>query len=384
MASKKLRILRIIARMNVGGPAIQVSTLINGLPLDQFDQRLLIGDCDDEELDYLELNSISIPRIKIKGLGRSINFVSDLRAFLSICREIHKYQPHVIHTHTFKAGLLGRVAAMLVRSRASRVHTFHGHLLYGYVSGAKLKLLVFLEQFLSKRTDVLVSVGEQVKVDLISKSIGVPSQFVTIPPGFEIDGNLLENSHPREHTLRNSEFLCVWVGRMVTIKRPDRLVEIGRLLKSSPNSVRILVAGDGPLRQAIESTVIAESLPITFLGWSKDIHQVIVSADLLLLTSENEGTPVSIIEAQRLGRPVVTTDVGSAKEVILNDESGFALDYSATSFVERIKLLSRDNDLYLKFCESARSFASERFTAKRLVDDHIQIYRKVASLKANF
>lgn len=361
--------------MNVGGPAIQVYTISKGLPEEDFEQILLTGKCEPGELDYLELNDIKLPKLEVPGLGRSINFISDLKALLFIRKQILVFKPDIIHTHTFKAGVLGRITALSIRRKTVKIHTFHGHLLEGYLKSLKLWILLQIERFLAARTDVLISVGNRVMEDLLEQRIGMRNKYRVIPPGFQIDHDLENKARPRSKIERRTEFKCAWIGRLVDIKRPERVLEIARLLKERNSKAGILVVGDGPLRESIENQSKEELLPVTFMGWQSNIHQILTHVDALILTSANEGTPISIIEAQRLGRPVVATNVGSVSEVMIPDESGFILDYDANNFSKKIEMLVEEEDLYLRFAAKAREFASERFSAERLVNDHVELYK---------
>jgi glycosyltransferase involved in cell wall biosynthesis len=366
--------------MNVGGPAIQVCTISKGLPEKDFEQLLLTGKCESDEIDYLELNRIVLPTVEVVGLGRSISFLGDLKALLFLRKQLQGFKPDIIHTHTFKAGALGRIASFAIRPKPLRIHTFHGHLLEGYLKGAKLWILLQIERFLARKTHLLVSVGRKVMDDLITHGVGKTAQFRIIPPGFPIDRSLEKKALPRSLSERNSEFRFVWVGRFVDIKRPERIVEIARLLKEKVSPIRILMVGDGHLRKDLESQCIRERLPVTFMGWQSDIHKILAGVDALILTSANEGTPISIIEAQRLGKPVVATDVGSVSEVMVQNESGFVLDYSVNGFVEKLELLARNNNLYLQFSDKAKKFSFERFSAERLVNDHVKLYQELINI----
>lgn len=309
------------------------------------------------------------------GLGRAINVLADLKALLFIRKQLVSFAPDILHTHTFKAGALGRIASFTIKKKIHTVHTFHGHLLEGYFKGVKYRTLLLLERFLAKKTSVLVSVGEKVMNDLITHKIGRRAQYRIIPPGFAINRDLEKLAVPRENRERDSEFTCLWVGRLVDIKRPDRVLEIARVFKKRGSHIKFLIVGDGPLRQHLENKSQLESLPITFLGWRKDVFELLVHADLLLLTSTNEGTPISIIEAQRMSRPVVSTDVGSVSEVMIHGESGFVMNYSTEDFVEKIQLLAENHNLYSQFSENAKRYSSERFSSERLVNDHIKVYK---------
>jgi len=371
---EKIRILRIIARMNIGGPAVQVTTLSRGFSDSLFEELLVTGNCEEGEQDYLELNGIDLPHIRIPGLGRSIDILDDIRAFKHIKKIIHDFQPQIVHTHTFKAGLLGRLASLLSRQKHFRIHTFHGHLLFGYLSNVKLRILIAVERYLAKRSDKLVSVGESVAKDLIAQKIGSWDKFVVIPPGFPIPEQIQSNSQIRPKQLRSDAFICAWIGRLVEVKSPDRIIEIAKEVKLRGLNIRFIVIGDGPLRSRTEEDSIAENLPITFLGWQKDVVKLLLGADALILTSLNEGTPISIVEAQRLGRPVVATNVGSVSEVIINGKSGFAIEFHTKDFVDRLELLSNNAIIYEQFSDAARAFAETRFSEDRLVADHKNLY----------
>lgn len=361
--------------MNVGGPAIQVHTISLGIQKTEFDQLLLVGKCQPGEIDYLELTGLSISKTDVLALGRSINVLADLKALLFIRKQLVAFAPDILHTHTFKAGLLGRIASFTVRKRILTVHTFHGHLLEGYFEGVKYRILVLLERFLAKRTNLLVSVGEKVMNDLVTQKIGQRPQYRIIPPGFAIDREMEKQGVLSVNRERHSEFTCLWVGRLVEIKRPDRVLEIATALKKRGSTIRFLIAGDGPLRKQLESQSMLESLPIIFLGWQKNIFELLTQVDLLLLTSANEGTPISIIEAQRMARPVISTNVGSVSEVMIHGETGFTMNYNIEDFVEKIELLSANYDLYSQFSENARRYSSERFSSDRLVSDYVRVYR---------
>jgi len=373
---EKLRVLRLIARMNVGGPAIQVTTLMNYLSKEDVKQVLITGNCEPGEADYLELNKIDLERVTISSFKRSLGLINDLIAFFKIRAHIKCFQPDIVHTHTFKAGLLGRLASLTVKRRPDLVHTFHGHLLDGYLGGVKLFVLKKIERQLASKTKILVSVGERVMKELLAAGIGSSDKFEVVPPGFPmpwIEESLMQNR------IRFDKFVCVWIGRLVDVKAPGRILEIARSLSQSNPKIEFLVIGDGPLRGQMQTQSELESLPIRFLGWRTDIQQVLIDANLLILTSLNEGTPISIIEAQRMGRPVISTDVGSVVEVIDNGGSGYALQYSADVFAELILEFSNNQDKLTEFSGKAIRFSGEKFSPERLANDYLRIYKSLVS-----
>jgi len=380
MVSKtKMRVLRIISRMNVGGPAIQITGLMNNLPKAEFEQVLLYGYCSPHELDYLDEHSISVECIRLEGFGRSINLLSDFKVFLKIREFIRAFEPDIIHTHTAKAGFLGRIAAILSFRRQLRVHTYHGHLLHGYFGGFKARLVILIERFLARFTDSLVTVGSQVREDLLAAKIGNFDQYRVIGPGLEIGVLPDRISSLNSFNLPKDKFIVTWIGRAVPVKAPHRILEIATECELRGLRVQFVIVGEGPLLSDLKSLAKEKELPITFLGWQSDIEQILSFSDLVLLTSENEGTPVALIQAQMAGVPVLTTDVGSASEVLKNNQSGFCLKYSVRDFADKIELLAKNSELKISFGATGKHIACENFSLSRLVSDHSVLYRNLIS-----
>ena len=185
MAKQPVRVVQIIARMNVGGPAVIVADLMRSLDKSAVEQTLITGYCDENEADYLETVATDVKATRIAGLGRSVSLVADVRAFFALVGMLRELRPDIVHTHTAKAGVLGRLASMLAGRKVKRVHTFHGHLLHGYFSGWKVRLVIAIEKFLAKRTDVLLAVGNKVKDDLLAAGIGKTDQYKVFFPGLK-------------------------------------------------------------------------------------------------------------------------------------------------------------------------------------------------------
>jgi len=376
---EKIRVLRLIARMNVGGPAIQITGLMSNLPVEEFEQKLVSGFCDKNEIDYLEVNELKVTRTKVEGFGRSVNLFSDLKVLLEIRREIKSFNPDIVHTHTAKAGFLGRIASLLTFKRQIRVHTFHGHLLHGYFGKLKTSLVILAERLLARFTDKLVAVGSQVRDELLAAKIGSFEKYKVIGPGLQM-GKLPERiSSLKSFGLLGDKFIVTWIGRAVPVKAPHRILEIAKECRLRGLRVQFIVVGDGSLFSALKRLVKEEDLPISFLGWQSCIEKILSFSDLVLLTSENEGTPVSLIQAQMAGVPVLTTDVGSAAEVLKNNQSGFCLKYSAKDFADKIELLYKNDGMRLSFGAAGESNARNSFSLSRLVFDHAELYRDLIS-----
>ena len=376
---EKIRVLRLIARMNVGGPAIQITGLISNLPVEEFEQKLVTGFCDKNEIDYLEVNELNVTRIKVEGFGRSVNLFSDLKVLLAVRREIKAFNPDIIHTHTAKAGFLGRIASLLTFKRQIRVHTFHGHLLHGYFGKFKTSLVILAERILARFTDKLVAVGSQVRDELLAVKIGSFEKFKIIGPGLEIRKLPERVSSLKSFGLVEDKFFVTWIGRAVPVKAPHRILEIAKECRLRGLRVEFIVVGDGSLLSALKSQAREEDLPISFLGWQSYVEKILSFSDLVLLTSENEGTPVALIQAQMAGVPVLTTDVGSAAEVLKNNQSGFCLEYSVKDFADKIELLAGDLGMKASFGAIGKVFALDNFSVNRLVSDHAELYRELIS-----
>jgi len=369
-----IRILRIIARMNVGGPALQIFGLSTHLNKKKFEQLLLTGFCDHEEIDFLTTHEIQVPVIMVPGLGRKLKLISDLCAFFQVWQVMRQFRPHVVHTHTAKGGVLGRTASILSFQNHKRVHTFHGHLLYGYFSKFGTQIVILIEKLLAKQTHILISVGSQVKKDLLNVKIGNLSKFRVVPPGLEINLTKSKMQSRTELDLDQNAVYFSWIGRVVPIKDPLRLIRIAEITKRSKLPIRFCVAGDGPLLPEISQLAQNRQLPIDFLGWQPDIERVLAASDAVILTSINEGTPLSLIQAQMAGKPIISTAVGSVLEIVDNNKTGFVGDFDDDEFASCILKLSEDSTLRVRMGNLGREFALKRFSVERLALDHEKIY----------
>jgi glycosyltransferase involved in cell wall biosynthesis len=369
--------MRIIARMNVGGPAVQVSGLMRGFNDALFKQELVTGFCADDEADYLEKVATDVKAVRIDGLGRSIKPRADLTALFAIIKEIRRFKPDVIHTHTAKAGVVGRVASILSGHQSIRVHTFHGHLLNGYFSTGKTKLVVLVEKFLALYTDQLLAVGAKVKDDLLAAGIGNQSKFGVMPPGLQLAKVPSRSSARKELGLNDDALYCAFIGRITQIKRPDRFLDVVAEIKSRGIDLYFIVAGAGELLQYCQDRAESENLPVTFLGWREDIEVVLAAADFVLLTSDNEGTPLSLIQAGMVGIPVVATNVGSTNEIVVNGETGLLTDLSVKELSDAVAKVATDSALGAKMGAAGKEYTLARYGVSRLVKDHQDLYLKL-------
>ena len=377
-----IRVMRIIARMNVGGPAVQVSGLMRGFNSDQFDHRLYTGYCAEDEADYLDTVATDVKAVRIQGFGRRVSLGGDLKAFISLVKEIRDFKPHVIHTHTAKAGFLGRIASIISLRPSIRVHTFHGHLLNGYFGSFKRLLVVIAEKFLGFFTHELLAVGDKVRQDLLNAGIGTKDKFGLMPPGLAI-GVLPDRQDSRNAlTLPANSLHCAFIGRVTQIKRPDRFLDIVSEIKKRGVILDFFIAGDGELLEMCRERIKREDLPVTILGWQSDIERVLSSADMVVLTSDNEGTPLSLIQAGMAGLPVVTTKVGSVPEVVLDGVTGIVTGLDVQEIADALEKLANDKALRAKLGAAAQEFTLSNFGVKRLVHDHEELYKKLLTSRA--
>ena len=378
-SEKPIRVMRIIARMNVGGPAVQISGLMRGINGSEFEHRLYTGFCAVDEADYLDSIATDVKAIRIEGLGRRISFGGDVKAFLSLVKAIRDFKPDIIHTHTAKAGFLGRIASLVSFQKSIRVHTFHGHLLNGYFGSFKRLLVVIAERFLATLTQQLLAVGDKVREDLLEAGIGKRDKFGLMPPGLEI-GTLPPKREAKEfYALDKDRLQCAFIGRVTQIKRPDRFLDVVSEIKKREVNLDFFIAGDGELLEVCRKRIVAEELPVVVLGWQSNIERLLSAADIVLLTSDNEGTPLSLIQAGMAGLPVVTTNVGSIPEVVLNNQTGIITELDVRQIADALENLVKNHALRAQLGATAKEFTLANFGVQRLVHDHEELYKRLMS-----
>jgi glycosyltransferase involved in cell wall biosynthesis len=357
------RILHLIARMNMGGTATYIANLLEGMRDGPFENLLVIGNVPPGEVEDPVVGGLGVRRIA--ELSREIS-LSDLAARKKFKEIVSEFKPDLIHSHTFKAGVIARS----VDFDGPRVHSFHGHHLYDPEFGAlKVGLLNFIERRLVGRTGRFVSVGERVRDELVGVGIGTPEKYRSIAPGIEP----IELSDRREvlsrFGLATDRPVIVWLGRFTQVKRPDRVAELARELPQ----YQFVMAGGGDL----EGSIRALNLPNLFcVGWQKK-EDMWAIADVGLCTSDSEGMPLALIEAQMAGVPVVSTDVGSVSEIVADGVTGRLVPRSgvgmADAVIEVVKALEVDNSMKVRSRERAERF----FSVKTMVDAHEKLYREL-------
>jgi len=379
-----LRVMQVIARMNVGGPAALLVELARGLDSQHFSVLLATGECGPGEEDFLLTQAPEVAALRIPHLGRKLRPWGDLVALFALIRAIREFQPHVVHTHTAKAGVLGRLAVKLSGSRAKVVHTYHGHLLYGYFRPWFTRIVVQIERALARISDVLLAVGQQVKVDLLLAGVGRHTDFRVINPGVAVNPPPTKTRARADLGINADDAVIGVVGRITAIKRPDRVLDVIAQLGPQFPDACVIMAGSGDLAAQIEQDVATRSLPVRMLGWRDDVERVLAACDLVLLTSDNEGTPLSLIQAALLGVPAVAVRVGSVPEVVLDRETGIVVDPSAddtTEIAAAVGGLLSEPRMRVSLGAAARQYAQEHFSVAQYVAKHAELYAELSARK---
>jgi glycosyltransferase involved in cell wall biosynthesis len=291
--------------------------------------------------------------------------------------EMRRFRPHIVHTHTAKAGTLGRAAAILARAPV-RIHTFHGHLLHGYFAPRTARLVAAAESVLARHTDRLVTVGAQVRDDLLGAGIGTLAQYTVVPPGARVGPLPGREAARHKLGLPQAGPVVAYVGRLTRIKRPDRMIAVAREVLQAVPDATFVVCGDGDLASEVSRAQAELGQSLRQLGWRADVETVYAAADLILLTSDNEGMPVSLIEAGLAGLPAVATSVGSVAEVVEDGCTGLLAPRDAGQLAGCVVRLLREDGLRHQMGANAAARGRERFGPERLILDVQRLYETLA------
>lgn len=363
MPTEKFRVLHVIARFNVGGTARYLDNLIPGLS-EHFETLLAVGHVQGYEVEDSGLEKIDFKRIK--HLGRKINLYQDCRAYLELRKTVKLFKPQIIHSHTFKAGVLARVMFF----RIPKVHTFHGHLMGDpEFSRFALKVIIYVERFLARFTKKLITVGEQVSKDLLQVEVGNPSQYISIAS----EGRIL-NFCSRDQARTNLDIpaeatVVLWMARMAPVKNPSLALEVARQLPG----IYFLMAGGGELYSQVKSQA---PFNVRLLGWVV-AEEVIPAADIFLSTSLNEGVPFSIIEALSAGVPVVAVESGAIGEIIKNGINGILTSNDPTEIAHQISDSIAHLSLGLVDRKIVSRLSVDKSQMNSMVSSHLDLYMRI-------
>lgn len=382
---RPLTVLRVIARLNVGGPAIQASLLTSGLDQKRFISTLVTGREASREGNMLELASeleftSGVEPVIVEDLGRSISPLRDLRALFSLIRIMRRLRPDVVHTHTAKAGTLGRIAAITTRVPVV-VHTFHGHTFHGYFNKATSLMVSLWESLLARFSSAVIAISPRQAADLIDA--GLPRKKVRIIPlGLPLErfANGSARGDARSALkIGDDETVIGMVARLVPVKDPFLMVDAVAELSLNDPSTSLLIVGDGPLREEVEAHARHRGVHVRVLTWRADLENIYPAMDVVALSSKNEGSPVALIEALAAGRPVASTNVGGVADLLADGEYGHLADEATpTGLAGAIARAIETDPAQLAL---ARRSALDRFGSDRLIRDISALYEGLAAAR---
>jgi len=388
------KILRIHNRLIVGGPSHNV-TLLTAYLSPEFETKLLVGKKDPAEKDATYIaDQLGLVPVEIKEMRRSILPFYDIIAYYRIKKIIQEYKPDVVHTHASKSGAIGRLAAKSCNVPLV-VHTFHGHVFHSYFTPFMSKIIVRFERFFAKRTDAIIAISDSQKHELTEVyKIAPPEKVFTIPLGFNLDKYSVDQDRKKiifrnKYGFDDSELIIGIVGRLVPIKNHEMFLEVAAIVKSQTNkNIRFAIIGDGESRTGIEKksaelnlsysyyiTNPKEKTDILVTSWETEIDQALAGLDIVVLTSNNEGTPVSLIEAQAAYLPVVSTNVGGVEDIVIHGETGFITEVEdVKTFARYLVNLIEDESLRKKMGKSGYENVIKRYSRQRLIRDMRNLY----------
>lgn len=391
------RVLRILNRFNLGGPTHNAAYLTRYLA-PEF-ETLLVGGPEEahEEGSHHILRAVGVEPLVLPEMQRAVAFQRDRAAYLRIKQIIREFKPDIVHTHAAKAGAVGRLAAAHMGVKAI-VHTFHGHVFHSYFGPTRTAVYKGIERYLARRTHRIVAISERQKYELVDIHRIAPAHRVTvIPLGFDLSRFEMDQVGKRSlfrtaHGLADTDLAVGIVGRLVPVKNhPLFLRTVAGAARETGLPLRAIVVGDGSERASLEALAVElglalhrppEPLPpgpsVTFAGWVEDMDVVYAGLDIVVMTSLNEGTPVSLIEAQAAGRPIVTTRVGGVENVVVPDGTAFL---AASGDVDGLRAglvrLVRDPALRAAMGAPGPAHVRERYHYQRLVNDMAALYRSL-------
>ncbi len=395
-----IRVLRVLNRTNLGGPVYN-ATFLSAFLDDNFETLLISGMPNDDELEYNDfVSKYHINYKQIKHLEREISITKDFKAFKEIKKIVKEFKPHIIHTHAAKAGLVGRLVAIYCRTPII-LHTFHGHVFHNYFGKLKTTFYILLERFLAKWSTGIVTISLLQKNDLVNiYKIAPEHKTFLIPLGLDLDPFYTDQETKRrlfreKFFIQKDEIVIGIIGRLVPIKNHALFINgINEVLQKTKKKIRILIIGDGDERQNIIDHLTQlkiaynyfpeskEPTLCTLTSWLTQMDEVYAGLDIIALTSLNEGTPVSLIEAQAACKPIVTTNVGGVSDIVLENNTAFITPTEdVQAFANAILQLTENDELRNHMGKNGYQHVKAKFDKMRLVDDMQKLYEKLLEKK---
>lgn len=385
---KRIKVMRIIARLNIGGPSFHVVNLNTGLAPDRYDSILVTGMEEPHEGTLKDMAAARGVHLEvIPELGREIHWRKDMVTIGKLLKLMRRYRPHIVHTHTAKAGLVGRIAARLAGVPIV-CHTFHGHVLTGYFGPIKTRLFIQLEKFGALLSDRIITLTEGLRDEIISLGISRADHFAVIPLGFDLSPFARQSrghgEFKRELGIPDQERLVGAVGRLTKIKNlPLLLNAVQRIHQIDPH-LHLALIGDGELRQELEDYVrYLGILPVVhFTGWRRDLPFIYSDLDAVVISSDNEGTPVSLIEAMAANCPVVATSVGGVGDLIADGQTGRLVPPGEVeSLAQSILRTFQEPQKTMTMARKAQESILARYHLDRLIKDVDDLYHRLLQEK---
>ena len=350
------------------------------LPGSEFTHTLVTGVCAENEIDILAGKYVDSNIIQINSMGRKPSLFADFSTFLEIREVLKNLDPQIVHTHTSKAGVLGRLAAVSLRRKIKIVHSYHGHHLYGYFSKTIVKVIILTEKFLAFLTHLLIADSEQVMIDLQKAKIGSKDKWQVIPPGIRKSERIAKEAARLKIGTQKDLFLITWIGRFTEIKNPFLALEAFKRLQKLDNSkFSLIMLGDGELLDTCKEFSVNDHLGVIFPGWQSSVTSYLAAADILLVTSKNEGFGMVIAEAGLQNVPAVSTNVGGVGEFIKDQSNGILIPNDAAVIARTIFGLAKSGEQLVKLGLMARETTLEKFTIEIFVNNHKIAYKNLLS-----
>ncbi len=394
------KVLRILNRMAIGGPVLNATYLAKYLS-PEFETLLVVGEKESHEksasfiADQLGVEVLTVPHMR-----RAVNPVDDFRAFQSLRKIIKNFQPDVVHTHASKPGVLGRLAAS-VEGVPAIVHTFHGHAFHSYFNQFTSSFYITTERLLARRSSAIVAISELQKRELVEEfRIASEEKFRVIQLGLDLDKFTRDQAEKRqtfraEFGVAEDEIAIGIIGRLVPVKNHSLFLKaIKHVLSNSSKKIKAFIVGDGETRAALENKAFELGIPfstesggapvhpLVFTSWRSDVDTITAGLDIVTLTSLNEGTPVSLIEAQAANKPIVSTRVGGIKDIVIEGKTALLADINdCGTFCKHLLNLVENDGLRKEMSSDSSFFVMKRFSYQRLMKDMSDLYYELLSEK---
>ena len=390
------RVIRILNRLAVGGPVLNATYLTKYLA-PEFETLLVVGERESHEKSAEFLTSkLDIPYVTIAGMGRSVNPLSDYKAYGELKKLIKDFKPDIVHTHAAKPGAIGRLAASAMNVPVI-VHTFHGHVFHSYFNSLKTKFFITTERYLARKSSAIVAISEQQKKELVRGFRIAPEEnFHVIPLGLDLDAFAVGQEEKRrtfraEFAVADDEIAIGIIGRLVPIKNHQLFLKaVAHVLQHANKKIKAFIIGDGETRQELETSAQQAGIlfstekssthphPLVFTSWRHDVDVIMAGLDIVTLTSFNEGTPVSLIEAQAANKPIVSTRVGGISDIVVEGTTALLADVQdEATFADQLLQLVANDTLRYDMGSRGRQYVIDRFSYQRLMRDMAALYHQL-------